>query len=97
VVHSVHHILRRNHPPAEETSVQTSDSVLASLDAIKLDVNLAIVVVERETDVHDMPVLVLALDLDVFFELALPVGVGFPAEEVSKRLVESGEGDGVGC
>ena len=78
VVDSVDDVLRRDHATGKVASVQTADGVLAALDAIELDVDLAVVVVECETDVNDVAVFIFALEADVLFKLLLPAGLGLP-------------------
>lgn len=46
VIDSFHHVLSRDHATTEVATVEATDSVLATLDAVELDVDLAIVIVE---------------------------------------------------
>ena len=77
VVDGVHHELRRDHLAAEPAPVEAANGILAAFHAVELDVDLAVVVVEREADMNDMAVLVLALCRDVFFESLLPAWLVF--------------------
>jgi len=77
VVDGVHHELRRDHLAAKPAPVEAADGVLATFHAVELDVDLAVVVVEREADMHDMTVLVFALFRDVFFKGFLPAWLVF--------------------
>lgn len=72
VVHMIDHVLRRDHPAAEVTSVETADCVLAALATVELNVDLAVVILETQTDVDDVAVLVLAFGADIIFQLLLP-------------------------
>jgi hypothetical protein len=79
VVDRVNHILRRDHATAEPATIEAFDGILAALHTVKLDVDLAIVIVETEADMHDVAILVLALSFDIVFELLLPACCGLPA------------------
>jgi hypothetical protein len=61
VVHSVHEVLCGDALTTEETAVQALDRVLAALDTVKFDV-------------HNLPVVAVALFFDVLFELLVPAG-----------------------
>ena len=78
MVDCVHHELSRDHTTSEVATVETADGILTTLDAIELDVNLTVVVVECEADVDNVAVLVFALLAYVVFELRLPVWLGLP-------------------
>lgn len=80
VVDSVHHELCRDHATAEVASVEAADSVLATLDAIEFDVDLPVVVVEGETDMNNVAVLVFALLAHIIFEFLLPIWLDFPVK-----------------
>ena len=77
MVHRINDVLRRDHAATEPASIQAADRILATLHTVKFDVDLAVVVVEAETDMHDVAVLVLAFFFDVAFEFFLPVWFGF--------------------
>lgn len=85
MVDGINDILCRDHASAEPTAVKTSNGVFAALDTVKLDVDLAIIVVECKADVHDLAILLVTLVLDVVLELVLPVGVGLSVSCVSKQ------------
>ena len=74
VVDSVHEILRGDALASEEAAVEALDGVFAALDTVKFDVDLAISGTGSNTNVHNLPVAAVALLLDVFFELLVPVG-----------------------
>jgi len=78
-VHCIHDRLRCDRPATKEASVQTLHSLLAASDSVELDVDVALSVrVERE--MHDVPVLLLALFADVVFELFDPVLATLPED-----------------
>ena len=47
VVNSVNHILSRDHSSTEVSTVEAADSVHAAFNSVELDVDLAIVIVEK--------------------------------------------------
>jgi hypothetical protein len=75
VVNGVHQILCGDALTSEEAAVKALDGVLAALDTVKLDVNLSISGAGSNTDVHYLPVVVVALFFDIFFELFVPSGL----------------------
>ena len=75
VVDSVHEVLRGDALTSEEAAVQALDGVFAALDTVKFDVDLSISGTGSNTDVHNLPIAVVALFLDVFFELLVPSGL----------------------
>jgi hypothetical protein len=74
VVHSVHEVLCGDALTTEETAVQALDRVLAALDTVKFDVDLAVSGTGSNTDVHNLPVVAVALFFDVLLELLVPAG-----------------------
>ena len=85
VIDGINDVLSRDHAPAEPTAVETSNGVFAALDTVKLDVDLAIVVVERKADVDDLAILLVTFVLDVILELVLPIGLSLSVNGVSKE------------
>ena len=80
---------------AEEATVQALDGILAALDTVKLDVDLAFVGVEGDAEVDDDAVLALAFGFDVVLKFLLPVdGVlsRFSVGRVLARDVRKGKG-----
>ena len=75
VVHSIDEVLCGDTLTSEEAAVKALDGVLAALDTVKLDVNLSISGAGSNTDVHYLPVVVVALFFDIFFELFVPSGL----------------------
>lgn len=63
--------VRGYHPACKVASVETFHCLLASLDSIKLDIDIASVVIKRK--VQDTAVLCLTFLLDVLFEHFVPV------------------------
>ena len=64
-------------------TIETLERVGAALNAIEFDVDLAVVVVELQIDVHDDAILVLAFCLEVVDKLGLPAWFSLPSIEVS--------------
>ena len=75
VVDSVDEVLRGDALASEEAAVQALDGVYAALDTVKFDVDLSVSGTRSNTDVHNLPVFVVALFLDVLFELLVPSGL----------------------
>ena len=78
MVDSIDDVLRSDSTTSKEAAIETTDSVLTALNAIELDVDLAVIIVESEADVHNLAVLFVALSLDVFFEFLLPSRLSLP-------------------
>lgn len=78
IVDSVNDELRGDRAPREKASVKALDSCVAAFQIGELDVHLAIVVVQCETDVDDGPVLFGTLRTNIVHKVVLPVGIGFP-------------------
>ena len=87
MVDCVDHVLRRDHSAAVHASVEATVGVLATLHAVELEVDLAVVVVECKANVHNVTVLVFALGADVFLELFLPASLGLPVNLSAEELV----------
>lgn len=63
---------RRDLPSAEETAVETFDSIFATFDLVKLDVNIALAV-GINGDVIDFAIFSIAFSFDIFFQLLCPI------------------------
>lgn len=101
VVDCVDNILRRDLAAVEPAAVEAKDGRFASLDAVELDVDLAVIVIEGEVDVDDFAVLAVALALDIVLQGLLPVWLVHPVSQYvstpnetwrlgSRRLTRSG-------
>jgi hypothetical protein len=70
-IHGINNRLRANLPTAKETAIEPLDCVLASLDAVELEVDVPLGVGVKG-DVDDVAVFFFAFGADVGFELVDP-------------------------
>ncbi len=82
-VHGVNDWCGTDHPTAEVSAVETLDCVLATLDTVKLEVDVALAV-RVKRDVDDVAVLRLGLSANVIFELLLPVVSSLPEQLLTR-------------
>jgi hypothetical protein len=87
VVDGVHEVLRSDALAAEEATVQAFDGILAALDTVKLDVDLAVGGSGSNANVDDLPVATATLFLDVFLELFVPARSQGARIEVSSSVM----------
>ena len=73
---------RADHAATKVSSVKSLNSVLSSLNTVKLKIDVALAV-WVEGDVHNVAVLLLCLGADVVLELFLPVLSGLPIEKLA--------------
>jgi hypothetical protein len=96
VVHSVHKVLCGDALATEETAVQALDRVLAALDTVKFDVDLAVSGTGSNTNVYNLPVVGVALFFDVLFKLLVPAGfLSASAQSQSESFVLRLRGNGL--
>jgi hypothetical protein len=78
--------LRGDALAAEETTVEAFDGILAALDTVKLDVDLAVGGSGSNANVDDLPVATATFFLDVFLELLVPARSQGTKIEVSSSV-----------
>ena len=76
-VNSIDNWSGADHAATEIPAVKSLNSVLSSLNAVELEVDIALAI-WIEGDMHDMTILFLGLGTDVVLELLLPVLSGLP-------------------
>lgn len=81
VVDCVDNVLRRDLATVEPAAVETENGSFASLDAVELDVDLTVIIVEGEVEVDDFAVLAVTLALNIVLQGLLPVWLVHPVSQ----------------
>jgi hypothetical protein len=91
IVHSIDNWRSRQRAAIKVPAVEALEGAVASGKIGKLDINLAVRTIAKNTDVDDFAVFRAALFFEIFFEVFGPVRIGLAGVKVSRGSGRYGE------